>query len=170
VAGFVSETLCATNMSIFNFFQRKPSEVSLSTSAERTAIIQEFFAARSEHNVPIRYVRHLKHSKKDIYQALSREIELLEPFARLSTEASKELNLLKSGFTWILDFQDIDPEDEALVHEINYGKRFEIFRTPEGVQKMKKYGLTESEEEDHKTFWQMLEKYLGRGAAEQGRF
>jgi len=135
----------------------------------RSKIIYDLSDSLGEANHPIRNAHYLKNSKQEIYSALDEEIASLEPFSPFSQETQKRISQLQVLRIHVGDFQVIDPEDAALVHEINFGKRFELFRTHAGMDEMKRRKLNQEEEKSHQIFMRIIAKYLARGAKEQGR-
>jgi hypothetical protein len=157
-------------MNFFDLFRKQPRSVEHCTPAEqRNKIITNFGVALGASVNPIRDARILKYTKREIYEAFTEEIRHWEQLAPYLDEARERLNWLHSCYVHIGDFSDIDPEDASLVHEINFGKRFELFRTHHGIEEMKKRDLTVEEQYNHKIFMDMFRKYLARGAEEKRR-
>jgi len=91
-------------------------------------IVYEFADILGQLNNPILDTVLLRRPKDDIYMAFDYYIGCLQALAVNSRDAREELQQVKTLRVQIADFQDIDPEDKAIVSDINAGRRFERFR------------------------------------------
>jgi hypothetical protein len=98
----------------------------------------------------------LPHPKSVIYDAFRDYMAQLQAMRR-----TEELQEVQKVYMYISHFQEIDPEDRTLVTEINAGKRFEKYRSANGLE----LGL-EANEPDAMIFDNMKWKYRERSNAE----
>jgi hypothetical protein len=92
-------------------------------------IVYEFADIMGQLSNPILDTVLLRRPKEQIYNAFDYYIGCLQAMAVNSRDARDELEQVKSLRVRIADFQDIDPEDKAIVSDINAGRRFERFRS-----------------------------------------
>lgn len=141
-------------MNIFKrFFQRNPEQ-------NPRDIVYEFASVLAKHNEPILDANLLPRSKEEIYDAFRAYILHLREFTHISEDYTKELNHVESNFQHIAAFQEIDPEDKAVVREINIGKRFAPLRKPTSPEAIKNF--FELDPEAASLWGTMTKKYLDR--------
>ena len=129
-------------------------------------IVYEFANVIGQLNSPILDTVLLRNSKETIYAAFHSYISRLEAEAIHSQDARAELEKVKTVYFYISDFQDIDPEDKAIVSEMNAGRRFEKFRaarTPAEIGE-----ACRLDPESCKIWDAMESKYFQRSSKEKG--
>lgn len=145
-------------MSIFKNLFRGKSEPS---SRE---IVYEFADILGQLPNPILDTVLLSRPKINIYVAFEFYIVQLETMAKYSENYREELKMVQALYVRIADFQDIDPEDKAIVSEINAGRRFEKFRSARTAADFGEAGRLDPEAF---TLWgSVQQKYARRTLAE----
>lgn len=91
-------------------------------------IVYEFADTLAQCTDEIADAKRLKRSKDEIRKAFEVYIAGLRQLAKYSSDARSELEQVQSVYLHIADFQHIDPEDQHLVDEINFGERFAWLR------------------------------------------
>lgn len=102
----------------------------------------------------------LRHPKEKIYNAFIYYIESLEVLSKYDPEYKKESDYIKQGYSYIANFQYIDDEDKAIVSEINFGQRFEKFRTAKNRVEFE--AVCKSDEESFIIWYTITKKYRDR--------
>lgn len=137
----------------------------MSDPSSPKAIIYDFAEILGQLRLPIKDERLLPHPKEKIDGAFRHYIAELELTARILPGDREELEQVRMLYMHLSDFQKIDPDDMAIVSEINAGSRFEKFRSRDGLAK----GIDTPEEEEALTiFTDVVSKYAMRGAQESG--
>lgn len=128
-------------------------------------IVYDFADVLGQLNLHILDARLLPHLKSEIYTTFEFYMAQLEVMAKYPGNSREELKKVSTLYMMISDFQDIDPADRQLVHEVNAGPRFAKFRTREGLAN----GFaTKQEEDDFMLFSNLQNKYFLRSNEEQG--
>jgi hypothetical protein len=124
-------------------------------------LVYTFAQIRGQLTQPILDARLLPYPKEVILDAFTTYEAHLVAKCRDDPDAAAELEQVRPVGLRVFDFQTIDPEDMAIVMEINSGVRFKMFR--EG----KFENLTSDQEFNLQIFNSYFQKYFLRAMEEQ---
>lgn len=131
----------------------------MSSNPSARDLVYDFAEILGQLNLPILDERLLPHPKETICGAFEEYIQNLKMRAQFDLDCQEELGRVQALYVLLFDFQAIDPEDMALVSEINAGRRFERFRTREGLTKALE---SPDDQKAMREFAEMRSKYLNR--------